>query len=204
MLPTRGAMLTRLNEFKIFSVHSISTVPWLPTFNRFATSASLLTSMPEKRRPPNGSCFMRARRIEWEVSMRVRPSPTLTRKKPNAASRSTQRPSRVSGRAIPSTSLTPPGTSTSLRKSNAVCECLTVALWSSVPSKGSKLKAKLSGGRPTSTMFHASASSTKWTGSALDSNGSSIRSQIACEPTRLPFSFRLAKGPSRTPTGSAV
>lgn len=106
----------------------------------------------------------------------VKPRSTTLRRNGRAASRSPRRPQGAVGAAMNCTSSTPPATLTSPPKSSVRSACSTVPWWCSMPSRGSSLRPKPCGGRPTATGCRESCSSATWPGPAPTSVRSSHNS----------------------------
>ena len=71
-------------------------------------------------------------------------------------------------------------------------------------ARGSRPRARRSGGRPTSTASPGSASSTRWTASAASSSGSITRSKSAAREPPIPIQIPIGAGPKARWASSRV
>ena len=150
--------------------------------NGIVISASVLTLMPVKPRPPNACCFTPVSRTRWAKCTTAPRLWTGWSRSRSAASPSHPRPPPVSGRGwtatIPNTASTSsirPVTSISRSKSSARCACSTARAWSIARSAACSRNRKPSGARPSNTACRGSRSSTRWTARARISSRSSTR-----------------------------
>ena len=167
------------------------------------TSASWPTLMPGRPRPPSASCSTPASPTSWVRSTKAPPSWTGWSRSRSGASRSRRPRRRASGATTASTSSTRPATSTSPPRSSARCACSTARWRCSTRCPASSRSRRRSGARPTSTACRASASSTRWTGSARTSSETvDADHDEAAGATRWRSSCRSA--PSRTSRASST
>ncbi len=149
--------------------------PTNPTFARSGISASLPISTPARPRPPSASFITPGKSTGWVTWTRGTRRPTTWKRNASGASPSSPRRSPAAGRTSAdsrsrSTSSTPRATSISPPRSSGRCACSTAQWSSSRPSRASRPRARRSGARPPSIRSRGSASSTRWTVSALNTN----------------------------------
>ena len=162
-------------------------------WTKSATSVLLLILTAVKLPPPNVSFFTLEIFTKLVQSMLVLPPPTLWFRSASAVLLFSLPVLPPIGMIFVSTLSTLQGMSTSLLKSSAHCVFSMVLSWFSMEMPVFRHILKLSGVKPTNTVFLVWLSSIKWTKSVLLSKVPSIPLLPSFAPLLLPWSSPLVK-----------
>ena len=149
--------------------------------------------MPARRRRPSAFCSIRARTAKSARRMKAPPPWTGWLRSRSAASPLPPLRRPATGRTIASTSSTLPATSISPSRSSVPCAFWTALSPCSARRAALSRSPRLFGVRPSTIMFRAWCTSTRWTSWARTSTAWWTCSTSVCTRMRIRFSCRSAR-----------